>query len=174
MQPPGQMPAGPTMIAAPPAKQGSGATKYIVIGCLVIILFVLVGGGALVYFGAKYGGEMATEMAEEFEAGLEEAVEESMGEANAEMDPGMEEAKQAYLSLLSKGHKQSHRDRFETNLDDIMIQERARLGLMKWSMSQDYQNLIMDLSTLVEDGSISVKESKGWCDKAEVAIAENQ
>ena len=170
---PGQMPPpgapGPyqvTGVAAP--QKESSATKYIVIGCVVLLLVGLIGGGIAVYFGAKKGLELSGELAEDFKAELEQGLEETMG---GEMDAAMEEMKTTYLQLVSKGHKKSRRERFENMLDQVLIQERKRLGSMKWAMA--YQGLMNDLGTMSEDGTITVKESRGWCDKAEAAIAEN-
>ena len=134
----------------------------------MLLLIGLVGGGGLLYFGAKKGLEMSGELAEEFQADLEEAVEEGMGQG---MDEAMEEAKAGYLQMLSKGHKKSSRDRFERLLDQVLIQERDRLGIMKWTLA--YQGLMTELGTISEDGKIFVKESKAWCNKAEAAIEEN-
>ncbi len=188
MQPPqAGMTAGPVAQGGGFKSGGSGIGKIVLIGCLVIVVLGLLAGGGLVvaiYILAEENMDIVNEvknspefqemrknmptsmeevekMQENFSKELDKQLDEGMG---AQMDESMGQLKESSLQLLSKKATGKQKKRFAFFLDKVLIEERKRLGAMKWSMT--YQGVMTELGTMSSDGAISVKESVDWSNKA--------
>jgi hypothetical protein len=128
---------------APPAK--GFPWSGVLIGCGVVLLIAIVGGIGTCYYVGHKSGELLT----------------------GAMDLVVTE----YKKQLTPDHTQEQRERFETLAKAVFSDERNRLGMMKWAV--DYNELTNQLTTISQDGAISVEESTEWCDQAYATLEKN-
>jgi hypothetical protein len=138
MPPQGGMPPYP---AAPPPQKG-GAGKFILLGCIgVVLITVLVGGGLCVY-GISQGQEAMS--------GL--------------MKLGKTEA----MNMLSSDHTTEQKDRFSELYEASLITEMDRLGFINWA--QQYEGVMNYFQIISADNMIIVEESEAFCEMAVQAL----
>jgi hypothetical protein len=148
-------------VGYPPApQQESSTTKYIVIGCVVLlVLGLIIGGGCLLLTG--FAMKKGVEQGDQLKEALAEGLEAGAGQA-------MDMMTESYLQLVSPDHTGAQKERFEETMDKVFVVERKRLGLVDWP--QTYGELMGLVAEMADDGTITVPESKSWCDKAEATL----
>lgn len=127
-------PMGPTSFQPAPASGGS-AWKYLLIGCLaIIILGGVVTVGSCAYLASKGGSAMPK---------LIRFI------------------KSEYVKDLTPDHTPEQRARFEQAYD-FYADEAERLGFMEWI--NQYTEVMDQLTAIDGDQQITVEESQAWAD----------
>jgi len=141
--PPGQYPQGqygqPGYGAQPPKKDKTWV--YILVGCGVIALIVVIGLGATCAYMASRSGDMMSGI---FKMGKPEV-----------------------MTQLSAEHTEEERQRFGAAYD-ALFNEMDEIGFIEWA--QRYEVQMNEMQAIMADNTVTVEESQDWADSVESAV----
>lgn len=132
---------GPGPYAVGPRPDSSSTWKYLLIGCLgLLVLGGIIGVGTCYYAYQKAPGLVAG---------------------------GLQLGKGEFVKLLTPDHADEDIDRFKQDYDGL-TEELERLGTIKWAM--EYGEIYDELTNISADNIITLDESDEWCGNVEDAL----
>lgn len=143
MYPPGATPPPLPGQGYPPVTQpASSAWKYVLMGCAVVFLLVILVTGGTCYYAANHAQDLAT--------------------------MAVKAAKPFYLNLLTPDHTPEQRENFSHHLD-LLFEGIAKEGFQKFG--EKYGPAFQELQQISQDQKITVKESETWCSDLDDILA---